>query len=193
MPPSPADLIAPIEQALATLPADSDEYAALASLLDQIRQGRIRKSRVRRLLRFTPRATLTSPQRQSWSINCRAMPTARAPGGILRRNSRCQRGRTHPPAIKGTSEHLSNQDGEPLSISMELKCRVFAPLRLCARLFESYWGMAYFRCGHGAGAPAPVRWSGETGARACQCSAALVSRSGDAGGAAVVAADQGAA
>lgn len=119
MPPSPADLIAPIEQALATLPADSNEYAALASLLDQMRQGRIRKSRVRRLLRFTPRATPTSPQRRSLSIRRQAMPTAHAPGGILR--------------------------------------------------------------------------SGETGARACQCCAALVSRSGDAGGAAVVAADRGAA
>lgn len=42
MPPSPADLIAPIEQALATLPADSNEYTALAALLDQIRQGRVR-------------------------------------------------------------------------------------------------------------------------------------------------------
>lgn len=42
MPPSPADLIAPIEQALATLPADSNEYTAFAALLDQIRQGRVR-------------------------------------------------------------------------------------------------------------------------------------------------------
>lgn len=42
MPPSPADLIAPIEQALATLPADNNDYAALAALCNQIRQGRIR-------------------------------------------------------------------------------------------------------------------------------------------------------
>lgn len=41
MPPSPEDLIAPIEQALATLPAGSEEYAALAALLNQIRQGRV--------------------------------------------------------------------------------------------------------------------------------------------------------
>ncbi len=41
MPPSPEDLIAPIEQALATLPAGSNDYAVLAALRDQIRQGRI--------------------------------------------------------------------------------------------------------------------------------------------------------
>lgn len=80
MPPFPADLIAPIEQALAMLPADSNEYAALAALLDQIRQGRVRaRSQVRRSMRFTPRATPTSPQRRSLSVHCRVMPMVRAP------------------------------------------------------------------------------------------------------------------
>lgn len=42
MPSSSEDLIALIEQALAMLPADSEEYAALAALRDQIRRGRVR-------------------------------------------------------------------------------------------------------------------------------------------------------